>query len=60
MKGELFEDGLDRVIAQARHLQAQGSDDPETVEDHLGFLDRHRAQIRSGTYPRMAGSSEAG
>lgn len=49
-KGWLLEDGVDRVIAQARKLQGQGAEDPDTVEEHLGFLDRHRGRMLYGTY----------
>ncbi len=49
-KDWLLEDGVDRVIAQARQLQGQGAEDPDTVEDQLGFLDRHRGRMLYGTY----------
>ena len=49
-KGWLLEDGVDRVIARARQLQGQGPDDPDKVEEHLGFLDRHRGRMLYGTY----------
>ena len=49
----LLEDGVDRVIARAKTLQAQGSADPSRVEEHLGFLQRHRGRMNYGTYRRM-------
>ncbi len=49
-KGWLLEDHVDRVISEGRHLQAQGADDPEVVEEQLAFLERHRQRMAYGTY----------
>jgi hypothetical protein len=49
-KGWLLEDRVDRAISEGRHLQAQGADDPEVVEEQLAFLKRHRQQMAYGTY----------
>lgn len=49
-KGWLLEDGVDRVIARASKLQDLGPEDPDRVEEHLGFLERHRGRMLYGTY----------
>lgn len=46
----LFRDRIGTVIKQARAWQGQRSADPETVAEHLGFLERHQHRMRYGTY----------
>jgi hypothetical protein len=46
----LLKDRLTTVIAQARELQAQGTQQSEVVEEHLSFLERHQSRMRYGTY----------
>lgn len=46
----LFRDRIGTVIEQARAWQIQRSDDPETVAEHLGFLERHQHRMLYGSY----------
>jgi hypothetical protein len=49
----LFRDRIGTVIEQARAWQGQRSADPETVAEHLGFLERHQHRMRYGSYRRQ-------
>lgn len=46
----LLQDRIDKVIAQGRQLQSQNPEDPDVVEEQLGFLERHQHRMRYGTY----------
>lgn len=46
----LLQDRVEKIIHQGRQLQAQGPEDPEGVEEQLGFLERHQHRMRYGTY----------
>jgi len=46
----LLQDQIDKVIVQGRQLQSQGSEDPDIVDEQLGFLERHRHRMLYGTY----------
>lgn len=46
----LLKDRVTTVIAQARHLQAQGAQEPNLVAEHLSFLERPQSRMRYGTY----------
>lgn len=46
----LLTDRILTVIAEGRKLQSQGSEDPDSVEEHLGFLERHQQRMRYQTY----------
>lgn len=46
----LLQDRIDKVITQGRQLQSQGSEDPDVVEEQLGFLERHQHRMLYGTY----------
>jgi len=49
-KRRLLKDGVARVIKQGRKLQAESSEDPDVVEEQLGFLQRHQHRMCYGTY----------
>jgi hypothetical protein len=50
LKGWLLENGVDRVISEGRHLQAQEVDKPGVVEELLAFFERHCQRMAYGTY----------
>jgi hypothetical protein len=45
-------DGIATVIEEGRHRQRQTSGAPESVEENLGFLERHQKRMQYGTYRR--------
>ena len=49
-KDLLLRDRVAEVIAQAETLRTQGVASPEGVEEHLGFIRRHRERMLYGTY----------
>ncbi|MFM7805925.1 MAG: ISKra4 family transposase [Verrucomicrobiota bacterium] len=49
-KGWLLNDGVNRLIAEGRHLLTLGADDPEVVAEQLAFFERHRQRMAYGTY----------
>lgn len=46
----LLKDRVGAVIEQGRKLQNKGAEQPELVEQNLGFLERHQHRMRYGTY----------
>lgn len=51
-KRRLLQDAVAGVIKEGRKLQAEGSEDPDVVEDQLRFLERHQHRMLYGTYRR--------
>lgn len=48
----LLSDQIAKVIREGRKLQMEACQDPEVVEEQLGFLDRHHHRMLYGTYRR--------
>lgn len=46
----LLQDRIEKIILHGRQLQSEGSEDPDVVEEQLGFLERHQHRMLYGTY----------
>ena len=49
----LLRDRIGSVIEQARNWQGQECDDPQSVAEQLGFLERHQRRMLYGSYRRQ-------
>lgn len=49
----LFRDRVGTVVEEARLWQRQRCNDPQTADEHLGFLQRHQHRMRYGSYRRQ-------